>query len=117
MSRWLRNVNALLENLDTQVEETVDERFNHDADDANSKDGDNDAVMDDILAKRGLLLDDDDDENDTPAANDVEKDDVKDTGNDDDPVEAQQDEEEVDFVCSKLDVPPPRAFGFSKQQL
>ena len=29
MSRWLKNVNALLENLDNQVEETVEEhRFN-----------------------------------------------------------------------------------------
>ena len=25
MSRWLKNVNALLENLDSQVEETVEE--------------------------------------------------------------------------------------------
>eukprot|EP00956_Cyclotella_meneghiniana_P010265 scaffold14174_cov46-Cyclotella_meneghiniana.AAC.1 len=99
MSRWLRNVNALLENLDTQVEETVDERFNDDTDDVNSKDGDNDAVMDDILAKRGLLLDDDDDENGTPAddANDVEKDNGEDMGEENDPVGAQQDEEEVDF--------------------
>ena len=55
MSRWLRNVNALLENLDNQVEETVDERFNQvDAQDVNlgeSEVGD----LDDILAKRGLL--------------------------------------------------------------
>eukprot|EP00956_Cyclotella_meneghiniana_P010272 scaffold14175_cov37-Cyclotella_meneghiniana.AAC.1 len=98
MSRWLRNVNALLENLDTQVEETVDERFNDDTDydDVNSKDGDD--AMDDILAKRGLLLDDDD-ENDTSAAadDDVEKDDGEDMGEENYPVEAQQDEEEVDF--------------------
>lgn len=65
MSRWLKNVNALLENLDNQVEETVDERFNQgeDAQDVNL--GESEGGLDDILAKRGLL--DDDDENQSAA--------------------------------------------------
>ncbi|KAL7477661.1 hypothetical protein ACHAW6_003461 [Cyclotella cf. meneghiniana] len=60
MSRWLRNVNALLENLDNQVEETVVDRFN------TSREEDDDAAasllaekeatgVNDILARRGLL--------------------------------------------------------------
>lgn len=81
MSRWLRNVNALLENLDNQVEETVEEhRFNRTITEAARKSGSSseidgnggvDAVaaavegllqeeaqgVDDILAKRGLLVD------------------------------------------------------------
>ena len=56
MSRWLRNVNALLENLDNQVEETVEDRFNQDDDaqDVTLHDTQVNGV-DDILAKRGLL--------------------------------------------------------------
>ena len=70
MSRWLRNVNALLENLDNQVEETVDERFNQaDAQDVNlgeSEVGD----LDDILAKRGLLDEEENEDVQETAAND-----------------------------------------------
>ena len=72
MSRWLRNVNALLENLDSTVEETVEEhRFNRTLTEAArvGDDGGADAAakavegllqeeaqgVDDILAKRGLL--------------------------------------------------------------
>jgi hypothetical protein len=103
MSRWLRNVNALLENLDNQVEETVEEhRFNRTITEAARKSGSSndidgiggvDAVaaavegllqeeaqgVDDILAKRGLLgggSGDDDDEE--------EEEDVGGTNNDDD---------------------------------
>ena len=81
MSRWLRNVNALLENLDGRVEETVEERLynnnnNDDDDDAeyyvNDGNGENNNVetltdrqgVDDILAKRGLLVDDDEEDDD-----------------------------------------------------
>ena len=70
MSRWLKNVNALLENLDNQVEETVEEhRFNRTLDDAADADGEGGVVGDsseeaqgveDILAKRGLLSQEDD---------------------------------------------------------
>eukprot|EP00569_Conticribra_weissflogii_P020527 CAMPEP_0171431880 /NCGR_PEP_ID=MMETSP0881-20121228/7541_1 /TAXON_ID=67004 /ORGANISM="Thalassiosira weissflogii, Strain CCMP1336" /LENGTH=46 /DNA_ID= /DNA_START= /DNA_END= /DNA_ORIENTATION= len=39
MSRWLKNVNALLENLDGRVEETVEERYyNAGADDDDDDD-------------------------------------------------------------------------------
>ncbi|KAL7439983.1 hypothetical protein ACHAXM_012168 [Skeletonema potamos] len=73
MSRWLKNVNALLENLDNQVEETVEEhRFNRTLLGATAVDnGEGGAVGDaseeiqgveDILAKRGLLSEDDDEE-------------------------------------------------------
>ena len=81
MSRWLKNVNALLENLDSQVEETVEEhRLNRTLSEAvkkgSSGEYENSAVegllqeeaqgVDDILAKRGLLgtkdEEDDDDE-------------------------------------------------------
>ncbi|KAL9187975.1 hypothetical protein ACHAXT_006353 [Thalassiosira profunda] len=69
MSRWLKNVNALLENLDNQVEETVEEhRFNRTLSEAavraEGKDGEGGVEeylqeeaqgVDDILAKRGLL--------------------------------------------------------------
>jgi hypothetical protein len=83
MSRWLRNVNALLENLDSTVEETVEEhRFNRTLTEAArvGDDGGADAAakavegllqeeaqgVDDILAKRGLLgsADEDDEEED-----------------------------------------------------
>ncbi|KAL7510967.1 hypothetical protein ACHAXN_007874 [Cyclotella atomus] len=60
MSRWLRNVNALLENLDNQVEETVDERFNQDDDGPDVNLEEKDGGLDDILAKRGLLDDEKD---------------------------------------------------------
>ena len=75
MSRWLKNVNALLENLDNQVEETVEEhRFNREisAEVAKGAEGGDEegAVaellqqeaqgIDDILAKRGLLDDEED---------------------------------------------------------
>jgi len=72
MSRWLKNVNALLENLDNQVEETVDEhRFNRTLSEAVKKGGNDDEGgvlqkealnVDDILAKRGLLDSSNDDE-------------------------------------------------------
>jgi hypothetical protein len=63
MSRWLRNVNALLENLDNQVEETVDERFNQDDDAQDVNLGETEGSgFDDILAKRGLLEEEDDEE-------------------------------------------------------
>ncbi|KAL7538839.1 hypothetical protein ACHAXR_008822 [Thalassiosira sp. AJA248-18] len=74
MSRWLKNVNALLENLDSQVEETVEEhrfsRFSVNAGGDGVEGEGGVAVLlqeeaqgvDDILAKRGLLQDDDDDE-------------------------------------------------------
>mmetsp|Transcript_21399 Transcript_21399/g.46466 ORF Transcript_21399/g.46466 Transcript_21399/m.46466 type:complete len:802 (-) Transcript_21399:136-2541(-) len=70
MSRWLKNVNALLENLDNQVEETVEEHnFNRtisaaarngggDGDEAGAVEGlllEEAQGVDDILAKRGLL--------------------------------------------------------------
>mmetsp|Transcript_27813 Transcript_27813/g.50256 ORF Transcript_27813/g.50256 Transcript_27813/m.50256 type:complete len:345 (+) Transcript_27813:244-1278(+) len=80
MSRWLKNVNALLENLDSQVEETVEEhRFNRATAAANTG-GDGDDLygmegaavegllreeaqgVDDILARRGLLGDDGEEE-------------------------------------------------------
>ena len=93
MSRWLRNVNALLENLDNQVEETVEEhRFNRTINEAARKSSDidgngGDAVaaavegllqeeaqgVDDILAKRGLLGgggDDDEEKEDAGGTND-----------------------------------------------
>ncbi|KAL3782966.1 hypothetical protein HJC23_003122 [Cyclotella cryptica] len=65
MSRWLRNVNALLENLDSQVEETVEDRFN------TAREEDDEAEVsllaeeeasgvNDILARRGLLEEEDD---------------------------------------------------------
>ena len=76
MSRWLKNVNALLENLDNQVEERVEEHtFNRTLSEAVKKGGgggtDENAIsaavegllqeeaqgVDDILAKRGLLGD------------------------------------------------------------
>eukprot|EP00985_Skeletonema_marinoi_P027743 scaffold23273_cov69-Skeletonema_marinoi.AAC.1 len=70
MSRWLKNVNALLENLDNQVEETVEEhRFNRALDGEVDADGNEGIVGDaseeaqgveDILAKRGLLSEEDD---------------------------------------------------------
>ena len=75
MSRWLKNVNALLENLDSQVEDTVEEhRLNQTLVAASRKSGaggdEVDRVaellqeeaqeLDDILAKRGLLGDEDD---------------------------------------------------------
>eukprot|EP00574_Skeletonema_japonicum_P014533 CAMPEP_0201735464 /NCGR_PEP_ID=MMETSP0593-20130828/37142_1 /ASSEMBLY_ACC=CAM_ASM_000672 /TAXON_ID=267983 /ORGANISM="Skeletonema japonicum, Strain CCMP2506" /LENGTH=760 /DNA_ID=CAMNT_0048229019 /DNA_START=177 /DNA_END=2462 /DNA_ORIENTATION=- len=71
MSRWLKNVNALLENLDNQVEETVEEhRFNRTLDATVDDDGEGGIVGDaisgeaqgveDILAKRGLLSEEDD---------------------------------------------------------
>ena len=86
MSRWLKNVNALLENLDNQVEETVEEHnLNRTLSAAARKsvggDGSSEAEsgglgaveellkeeaqgVDDILAKRGLLGGDgDEDEN------------------------------------------------------
>lgn len=72
MSRWLKNVNALLENLDNQVEETVEEhRFNRTLDATAATDGEGGVVGDtlgeargveDILAKRGLLSEEDDDD-------------------------------------------------------
>mmetsp|Transcript_19606 Transcript_19606/g.32118 ORF Transcript_19606/g.32118 Transcript_19606/m.32118 type:complete len:759 (+) Transcript_19606:173-2449(+) len=72
MSRWLKNVNALLENLDNQVEETVEEhRFNRTLNGSDEADGEGRVVGDvseeaqgveDILAKRGLLSSEDDDE-------------------------------------------------------
>lgn len=73
MSRWLKNVNALLENLDNQVEETVEEhRFNRTLDATAAADGEGGVVGDalsgeaqgveDILAKRGLLSEEDDDD-------------------------------------------------------
>ena len=81
MSRWLRNVNALLETLDNHVEETVEEhRYNHSIAvaavgaavvTADSSEGTSSAAAEDwrrqqveaqdvanILAKRGLLDDD-----------------------------------------------------------
>ena len=81
MSRWLRNVNALLETLDNQVEETVEEhRYNRSivvaavgaaVAVADSSEGTSSAAAEDwrrqqleaqdvanILAKRGLLDDD-----------------------------------------------------------
>lgn len=71
MSRWLKNVNALLENLDNQVEETVEEhRFNREHGEGI---GDKSAAVatsllekealgvEDILAKRGLLSKEDED--------------------------------------------------------
>lgn len=83
MSRWLKNVNALLENLDSQVEDTVEEhRFNRTLSaaarkggaDGRGEEGELAAVegllqeeaqgVDDILAKRGLLGGDDDDGDD-----------------------------------------------------
>ena len=85
MSRWLKNVNALLENLDNQVEETVEEhnlnrtlsaaaRKSVGGDGSEAESGGLGAVeellkeeaqgVDDILAKRGLLGGDgDEDEN------------------------------------------------------
>ena len=92
MSRWLRNVNALLENLDSTVEETVEEhRFNRTLTEA-ARVGDNggtDAAakavegllqeeaqgVDDILAKRGLLGSADEGEEEE------EEDDLADDGN------------------------------------
>lgn len=69
MSRWLRNVNALLENLDSQVEETVEEhRFscNQSGGSIGGEDNglvDEDAVgVDDILAKRGLLVEEEEED-------------------------------------------------------
>jgi len=77
MSRWLKNVNALLENLDNQVEETVEEhRFNREHGEGV---GDESAVVttsllkkealgvEDILAKRGLLSNEEDEEIDENA--------------------------------------------------
>src|SRR6056300_1178934 len=77
MSRWLKNVNALLENLDNQVEETVEEhRFNREHGEGI---GDESAAVatsllqkealgvEDILAKRGLLSSDEDEEIDENA--------------------------------------------------
>lgn len=73
MSRWLKNVNALLENLDNQVEETVEEhRYNRtllgaavDADGEGGVVGDASEEaqgVEDILAKRGLLSEEEDDD-------------------------------------------------------
>ena len=74
MSRWLKNVNALLENLDNQVEETVEEhRYNLTLDAEDIADGEAGVVRDvteeaqgveDILAKRGLLTEEDEDVDD-----------------------------------------------------
>lgn len=75
MSRWLKNVNALLENLDSQVEETVEEhRFHRTLASARRGGGDGDGGagaaeelmreeargVDDVLARRGLLGGDED---------------------------------------------------------
>jgi hypothetical protein len=63
MSRWLKNVNNLLEKLDSTAETVVEERRTGGAGD----DGDDDDLtgvgssIDDILAKRGLDTDDEED--------------------------------------------------------
>jgi len=71
MSRWLKNVNALLENLDSQVEETVEEhRFNQTlgAEDGGTSGAVDEQLqeeakgVDDILARRGLLGKDEEEE-------------------------------------------------------
>eukprot|EP00557_Chaetoceros_sp_GSL56_P012809 CAMPEP_0176484910 /NCGR_PEP_ID=MMETSP0200_2-20121128/4745_1 /TAXON_ID=947934 /ORGANISM="Chaetoceros sp., Strain GSL56" /LENGTH=759 /DNA_ID=CAMNT_0017881493 /DNA_START=27 /DNA_END=2306 /DNA_ORIENTATION=- len=60
MSRWLRSVNNLLETLDTGVENVVEHRTGkYNEDDEGNVDADDvggQSSVDDILAKRGLLL-------------------------------------------------------------
>jgi hypothetical protein len=73
MSRWLTNVNALLEKLDDRVETVVEERvYAQDDEGMTAKD----AALDDILAKRGLSLaaskDDDDEDDHVQDTNDEE---------------------------------------------
>ena len=79
MSRWLKNVNALLENLDSQVEETVEEhRFNQTlgAEDGGTSGAVDEQLqeeaqgVDDILARRGLLGKDEEGEEEEDNQND-----------------------------------------------
>ena len=58
MSRWLQNVNSLLEKLDDRAE-TVAEEIAVAKDEQEGNTGDGGAAIDDILAKRGLAVEED----------------------------------------------------------